>query len=315
MNYVRARTGIAAVVSAALISSTAAAAATTITVSTPGDGTGTGSCPASPCSLRQAVNFASPGDTVSVPGGTYTLLAANGPIDVDEALTITGAGAATTTLTAATSSELMDIESDGVVTVSGINFKGGTAPSNGTAGGSGGAIYNTGVLTIASAAFTNNASNGGAYSGSNAGYASYGGAIYNTGVLTITGSSFAGNVTHGGAGVPSGSGGSGSYGGAIYNSTSGRLSVTGTTFENNRAGAGSIGSASGYAPGGGEGGAIYAGWLVTLNNDTFGATTANVAHGGVYTTNSAGSRGEGGAIAFDYANAKLSGNTFTNNIA
>src|SRR5947209_4049647 len=117
MTHHRARFGTALLLSAAALMAPSVAAAATIPVSTNADGTGTGSCPAAPCTLRQAINFASAGDTVSVPAATYTLTPANGPLSVNKALTIAGAGPATTTLTQSGSVQLLSVDSDGIATV------------------------------------------------------------------------------------------------------------------------------------------------------------------------------------------------------
>src|ERR1700761_3963579 len=49
-----------------------------------------------PGSLRQAIADAAPGDTIVVPGGTYTLT--SGALAIAKSLTISGAGASRTTI-------------------------------------------------------------------------------------------------------------------------------------------------------------------------------------------------------------------------
>ena len=70
-----------------------AAHAATINVTTVVD-EADGSCADGDCSLRDAVSSALPGDTVSVPAGTYALTL--GPIPIDQSLTLTGAAARST---------------------------------------------------------------------------------------------------------------------------------------------------------------------------------------------------------------------------
>jgi predicted outer membrane repeat protein len=316
MNFSRIQMLAVALGAAALIAPATASAAT-ITVSSTSDGTGTGSCPNSPCALRQAIDFATSGDTIKLAATAYHLATANGPLDIsDKALTITGAGAASTTISPSTSVELMEVESTAVVSVSGIDFEDGVAPASGEYGGEGGAIDNSGVLTVTNSAFTDNYAASGNYSGSYGGYESEGGAIYNVGVLTVTGSAFNGNSAHGGLGNPTGGSGDQGYGGAIYTTSDGRLTVNSSTFDGNIAHAGGLGGGAGaYEPSAGYGGAIYAGGSVTMSSDTFGATAANAADGSVDSGSDGGEGGDGGAIFLGDAQAKLTGNTFAANQA
>ena len=130
------------------------------------------------------------------------------------------------------------ILNDGTLTVKHCTFKDNNALPNGS---NGGAIYNTGTLTIISSTLNNNKAGNGntaqyGHPGSNGGN---GGAIYNTGTLTITSSTLKDN-TAGNGGVVNyyndWYGGNGGNGGAIYNT--GKLTITSSTLKDNTAGDG-----------------------------------------------------------------------------
>jgi len=84
------------VLAACLAVLAASAQAATIEVSTTEDPTGTGSCPGSPCSLRQAVAAAAQGDTIQLAGAPGSpaeyALTQGTPIVVDKSITIAGDG-------------------------------------------------------------------------------------------------------------------------------------------------------------------------------------------------------------------------------
>lgn len=140
--------------------------------------------------------------------------------------------------------------------------------------GAGGAIFNQGSLTIASATLRDNTATGanGANNitgtGENGGNG-YGGAVYNgNGTVTITGSTFHANRTQGGNGGSGFNGGYGGYGygGAVYNHT-GMLTITGSSFDGNRSMGGGGGTRAGGGSGGG-GGSSYGGALATGGGTT-----------------------------------------------
>ena len=156
-------------------------------------------------------------------------------------------------------------------------------------GGDGGAIYNTGTLTIISSTLKDNR----AGDGSEAGYGGYGGnggAICNIGKLTITSSTINDNIAgDGGAGyLDVGSGGDGGEGGAIYNT--GTLTITRSALQNNTVGYGE----RGYD----VGGAIFNTGTFTITHSTINDNRAgymyqwagegdaifNNAHNSVYAT-------------------------------
>ncbi len=145
----------------AVVAFVAQAQAATYQVGITSDGTGTCSVPSSgKCSLRQLINFEnglttvpSPPDTIVVPAGSYTLT--NGPLVVQESVTISGAGARTTALQQGTTAEtarVFDIvgnpkvNSNPTVVISGVTIAFGKADSsNGFFGGN---IRNQANLTL-----------------------------------------------------------------------------------------------------------------------------------------------------------------------
>jgi len=198
------------------------------------------------------------------------------------------------------------------------------------AGGSavGGALFNSGTLTVSGSTFANNHAVGGAGgtggsghdnnvtpggtggAGGDGGGAS-GGAISNIGKLVVTGSTFSTNSVLGGAGGTGGNGGNGSgagiggnagkggdtTGGALNNS--GMMTVINSTFVGNTTiggaggnggnpGMGTSGSTAGYGASGGMGQGGAISGMLALTNSTI---TANSAVGG------AGGTGFGGKVA------------------
>jgi len=155
----------------------AAASAATIDVDTTSDSAAAGGCTSAPndCSLRQAVNAASQvagtGDTIDLPAGDYSL--SLGEIDINSMgnasdLTISGAGARTTTVDAAGSSRIFDARGD-EVTISGVTLTGGSAPAVGSptadfAGDGGAILARAALLTLERVAITDSRAqlNGGA---------------------------------------------------------------------------------------------------------------------------------------------------------
>jgi hypothetical protein len=165
-----------------------------------------------PGTLRAALTNVDVGSGIVLAGQTITL-GSGGCLVITKSLTIEGNGATLTQsgFTPATDSQLLR-NSGGTVRISRLHFTGGSTT------GYGGAIHNTGALTLESCIFSNNTN-----ATTTATYG--GGAIYTTtaGTLTVSGCTFHGNS------APS------AYGGAIYRYGSTALALTGNIFWGNTA--------------------------------------------------------------------------------
>jgi hypothetical protein len=210
----------AALVVVSLVAFAPAAAATTYTVNTPADNdiTGPTDCSGTPggCSLRQATaKAAGTGNTVSVPSGTYTLTL--GDLDVAGPMTISGAGARTTTVNRTSiAKRIFFIEGSGTVSVTGLTVSGGDSSGDPFAPCNGGGLYvNTGVtLALTDATVGNNLADcpaGGA-----------GGAIWVGGTLTLANTTLTGNEADQCLGT----------GGALY-TFGGTITATNSTISGN----------------------------------------------------------------------------------
>jgi len=158
-----------------------------------------------------------------------------------------------------------------------------TVEGNSTGGGSGGAVYNDGTMTIAASAFTNNSAPNDA------------GAVYNDSdaTLTVTDSTFSGNAANangGGGGAISNAGvatvlrsafygnSAVGYGGAIRADASGTpgtggLTVVNSTFSGNTGG-------SEHGAGGGAIGSVNAGTVRIISSTIAGNAAGSAAYGG-----------------------------------
>jgi predicted outer membrane repeat protein len=181
-----------------------------VTVNVFTDGAGSAAAP----TLRYALTNAQAGDIITLSGvtaGTTVINLTSALPEITKSLTIVGNGV---TLTRASSwtassgtSQLLRI-STAEVLVRKIHFKDGLATDHG------GAISNSGNLTLESCIFSGNRTT--------VSYA-YGGALYSTNTLTIRGCTFYGNTA-------------GSRSGAVYFSASGQtLTLTGNLFYGNTA--------------------------------------------------------------------------------
>jgi uncharacterized repeat protein (TIGR01451 family) len=170
------------------------------------------------CTLRaaiQAADNAGGASTITLPAGEYKLTIKNpeassedepstGDLDINErvALTLTGAGAGSTTIDAGKVDRAFAVHFGASLSISGLTIQNGSSlfstppSSHSTEPGDGGAIWNAGSLTVTESELVSNSTN------------ARGGAIYTTGDLTVTDSTFAANSadTIGGALVDEGSG-------------------------------------------------------------------------------------------------------------
>ena len=247
---------------------TPTARAATITVDNLTDGND-GSCSDGDCSLREAVDDATGGDTItfdsSLAGGTITL---SSEIDIDKTLTIDGQGLSSRIqIIGSPTNRVFNIGTSAVATLEYLDISGAQAVY-------GGGIFNGGALHLNNCSVSGNT-------------ATYGGAIYNdTGTITITESTFFNNSVTG-------------LGGAI-NSYAGNVTVTASTFDQNHAGSSGggiyldsgaimiLGNSTLFNNDSSLGGGIYNnGSTVYMSNNTFSENSATTAAGGIY--NSTGS--------------------------
>ncbi len=116
-----------------------ATAASTWTVNTTNDAAPSASeCSGTPgdCSLRQATDKASAGDTIVVPAGAYDLSPSLPEISLQRSVTISGAGASTTTIKSSGETGIFNddgLSSSDNVTISGVTLSGGAATASGGA--------------------------------------------------------------------------------------------------------------------------------------------------------------------------------------
>jgi len=276
----------------------------------PDDNPGNGTChtTAGTCTLRAAImeaNRSGSGAIIVVPAATYTLTilanscASDGeacgdlnlttPISGSPSITITGAGAATTTIDANKIDRVMLVSSGRSVEISGVTLRNGYSQAdnggaiyndNGTvhlshcvldsneANGDGGGLYTLGTATASDCIFSNNKSTADLGGGiSNAGTFDLdhstvtgntadfgGGGIYNDGTLHVTTSTINGNNNA-------------VLGGGIYNDI-GTVYVSASTISGNTATA--------------DGGAIYNGNVLFVANSTISANGAYGNGGGIF---------------------------------
>ncbi len=233
-------------------------------------------CAVGGCSLREAILDANANggpDTVTLPAGTFTLTRAGsddngqlGDLDITGDLTLTGAGAASTTVTISVSDRLFHVLS-ATVTISGLTISGGNQTqgaglyhvggkltlshlifTQNNAGGVGGGVNSeSGLLIVTESAFTGNT-----------GGAAAGGLFINSGTFTVSNSSFTSNnadtggglfVSADAAGTVSASTFSANTGNSAGLHNSGALTVTDSLLANNvvnaSAGGGGMGNSFG----------------------------------------------------------------------
>jgi uncharacterized repeat protein (TIGR01451 family)/CSLREA domain-containing protein len=237
---------IAAATAIALWVAVAARGATTFTVTTIND-SDDGSCTASLCSLRDAVKYSSAGDTVVVPGGTYTL--SIGELDIGHNLTINGAGSGSVTISGNDAHRVFEVAPGQTVTISGVTVTHGNGTGGTISDGNGGAIgFSSATVTLINSVVSNSAAN------------NEGGGIYDSGTMTIRDSTIIGNKVTGGAFVNGGGG----------LAVEDMLTMSGSTITGNT-------STS-------HGGGIYGDDVTVITNSTITANTADVEGGGFWST-------------------------------
>ena len=203
------------------------------------------------CSLRGAIiaaNGAAGPDEIVVPAGTFTLtragsdedVASTGDLDITGELTISGAGARSTTVAggpAPFDDRIFEIHAETTATITGLTITGGKVD-----GASGGGVRSDGGLTLERMVLKDNATTDGS-----------GGGIQSLGPLTVTNSTVSGNSA-------------GNVGGGVAQ-TLGATSITNSTIGGNRAGR--------FA-----GGLFVATTTVTIRNSTIASNRAATGLGG-----------------------------------
>ncbi|HEY9833353.1 MAG TPA: filamentous hemagglutinin N-terminal domain-containing protein, partial [Stenomitos sp.] len=221
--------------------------------------------------IQNAVDVAAAGGNVNLAAGTFTDPAT---IVINKALTVTGAGAAATTVSGSNAFRVFDISGSGNVTLDGLTITGG-------AGEYGGGIRytGTGALNVNNNIITGNT----AYAGG--GLSVFGG----TGTVNITNSTITGNqASAGGGGIHRNEGSMTISNSTISNNTAGfvagggilseggiGLTVTNSTISGN--------SATGDAAAGFGGGGIFSYQTnLTLTGSTVSGNSVGTSGGGVY---------------------------------
>ena len=220
--------------------------------------------------LESEINSATQDTNITLDEGTYTV---TGRIDFNKPITITidGNGQSID----GNQTQVFYINSGSSVILKNITIKNAE-----NTGGNGGAIYNSGNLTIINSTLKNNTATGQNGNG-------YGGAIYNGGTLTITQSNLTQNTATGQQ--------YDGYGGAIYNTRSGNLNITQSNLTQNKA------TGQGQD---GFGGAIYNGGTLTI-------TQSNITH-----NNATGQNGNGlGGAIYNNGNINITQSNLTHNTA
>ena len=179
------------------------------------------SCTPAHCTLREAIQLASPGDVITLSAGTYVLSPQFGELGIGVDITIAGAGARQTTISANGASKVFylfgaSVGMSGVTITRGngdgeISGRGGaiyvdsgssltlvnSAVTDSTITGDGGGIYSDGRLTLDRTTVSGNEATG-------LGGGVWGGDVEFGASVSITSSTVSGNTASGGGGVAAG---------------------------------------------------------------------------------------------------------------
>ena len=249
------------------------AQAATLTVNTLID-ENDGSCSDGDCSLRDAIQVAAAGDTITFSvGGTMVLNL--GQLYIGKNLTISGPGPGSLTVDGSHNNNIFyvsgtNVNISGLTIANGSSFNGGGLYNLGTttltnvifisnyAGSYGGGMYNEGIVTLANVTFSGNYGNGG---------------MCNNGIATLMNVTFSGNSGHGMVNLGNAtltnvtfSNNTGNYGAGMINSSSSISTLTNVTFSGNS---------------GNYGGGLYNDYHLTstLTNVIFSGNSADVGGG------------------------------------
>jgi hypothetical protein len=218
-----------------------------------------------PGTLREAIAAASPGDTIDFSvSGVITL---NTGLVIDKDLTLTGPGAASLALDGGGSVSILQVDAGATVAISGLTFQ------HGTTALFGGAIYNSGSLTLTRVVVSHNTADVNA-----------GGIFNDRGTLTLDHAVVSDNVA-------------GSNAGGIFNNAGGSLTLNDTVIARNTApsSGGGIAMSTGTLVANNstitENSSSYGGGIygvrgnqssITLNNSTLAGNSATAAAGAIY---------------------------------
>jgi len=259
--------------------------------------------PGDQCTFRAAIqeaNLAAGADTISfnVPNGSTITLNSALP-DIVSDVTITGPGDSQLTITRnAAAANFRILTLSGTSSITGITITNGRAANGssgttGTNGASGGAIFNSGTLTIRSVTLSGNRAGNGGDGSTQGGNGGSGGAVHNTNVLNVIDCRINGNFSGvGGNGPTPGQGG---VGGGIY-SPSGTTNLHQVFISGNTANVGggiynfgelriNLSQITGNTASSGAG--IFNGSNLTLYNGTVASNTASNVGGGILTPGTA----------------------------
>jgi hypothetical protein len=263
-----------------------------------------------PGSLRAAILGANPGESISVPPGTYGI--SSGELLVDKNLAIAGAGPAATVIRAlAPGFRLFHVGKGKDVSFSGMTIRDATLVKPGGIAEGAGIYVEEGGISISNVAFANNTVNATGLAGASGGIAGGGAVAARKGRLVISGASFTGNVaiSRGGTGESGGI----AEGGGAYGQES-PIAITDSTFSGNLADASGGGGAATSEQSGGiayGGGAASRKGSLAISASSFSAGLA-ISRGG---PGAGGGIAEGGGAMTQEALTTISASTFTGNEA
>jgi hypothetical protein len=182
-----------------------------------------------PGSLRAAIEGAAPGETVSMPAGTYTVTS---ELAIAKSLTVSGHGSGDTIVRAGAPTRLFSVLGPGVnVTISGLTIRDGLVSKAGGLALGAGVASSEANLTLRSVVVTNNRAVADGASGAPGGVAVGGGIYCEEGFLTIADSTISENL----ASAVGGSGKSGGVAVAAGIFANDGLLIERTTISGNRA--------------------------------------------------------------------------------
>lgn len=270
-----------------------------------------------PGSLRQAIAEAASGETISIPAGTYTLTSGELLI-LNKSLTLTGAGAASTTIRSNGSSRVLSIVgSANQVSVSGVTIRDGHTTIGSPSEAKGAGILSTGTdLTLRNDVIADNLADA-AKAGAKGEAAIGAGVLFVGGTerqLVIGGTVISGNVARS-------NGASGFRGGTAIGAgmtiSGGSFSIEGSAIEGNLSEArGGQGPSSPEQKGGGASGAGLLAASASASSSLRSSTIAgNVAEAGSGPGASGGEAAGGGVDIISAAPVSLAEITVSNNLA